>query len=292
MPELPEVETVRRGLAPHVQGRRIRHVRTSAKRLRFDWPEGFAQMLTGRRVEALARRGKYLLWQLSGGMWLISHLGMSGRFSVLPPDGNGLALGEFYFHDAVETGTGPHDHLLLMLDDGTRLIYTDPRRFGFFDLTDDPARHRMLRHMGPEPLSEAFGAAHLAQAFCGRAAPVKNLLLDQRVVAGLGNIYVCEALFLAGISPRRKAASLSPSGRPTARLQRLAAAVKQVLEDAIAAGGSTLRDHQRVDGNAGGFQQCFAVYDREGAPCPVCGAPVKRIVQGGRSTFFCGRCQR
>ena len=307
MPELPEVETVRRGLLPAVQERRITQVHLSGQRLRFAWPDGFVQQITGRRVEDVGRRGKYLLWRLSGGLWMLSHLGMSGRFSVLPAkagggeagmagDGagkaSGQALGAFYFHDTVEDGAGPHDHLLLMLDDGTRLVYTDPRRFGFFDLTENPATHPMLRAMGPEPLSEAFNAAHLARALHGRAAPVKNLLLDQKVVAGLGNIYVCEALFRARVSPRRKGASLAPSGQPTARVERLVAAVKQVLKEAIAAGGSTLRDHQRVDGASGGFQQRFDVYDREGQPCPTCGQPVRRIVQSGRSSFFCGRCQR
>ncbi len=296
MPELPEVETVRRGLLPAVRNRRIVEARPSGQRLRLPWPEGFVQQITGRQVEGIERRGKYLLWRLSGGLWMLSHLGMSGRFSVLPAGGagkdGGQALGAFYFHDTVEKGDGPHDHLQLRLDDGTRLIYTDPRRFGFFDLAEKPEQHPMLRHMGPEPLSAAFSAAHLARALHGRSAPVKNVLLDQGVVAGLGNIYVCEALFRAGISPRRKAASLSPAGRPTARVERLVAAVRQVLEEAIRAGGSTLRDHQGVDGAAGAFQQQFAVYDREGAPCPACGHAVQRIVQAGRSTFFCSHCQR
>ena len=292
MPELPEVETVRAGLAPHVRGRRITNARVSGKRLRLPWPDDFIRRIEGRRVLALRRRAKFLLWELSGGLWLISHLGMSGRYSVLPPRGKGRALGEFYFHDTVENGAGAHDHLLLVLDDGTRVIYTDPRRFGFFDLTHDPGAHPMLRHLGPEPLSDDFSAAHLAQAFHGRSVPVKNLLLDQRIVAGLGNIYVCEALFHAGISPRRGGASLSPAGRPTARLERLVTAVRDVLAQAIAAGGSTLRDHQQVNGAQGGFQQEFAVYGRAGAPCRICGAPIRRITQSGRGTFYCGNCQR
>ena len=184
--------------------------------------------------------------------------------------------------------------MALWLDDGTRIVYTDPRRFGFFDLTEDPAAHPMLRHLGPEPLSEAFDAAHLAAELARRAAPVKNVLLDQHVVAGLGNIYACEALFVARISPRRKARSLAPSGRVTARVERLVAAVKEVLEDAIRAGGSTLRDHQRVNGEAGGYQQQFHVYGREGKPClrPGCDGIIRRITQSGRSTFYCPRCQR
>ncbi len=295
MPELPEVETVVRGLRPHVEGRRIIAARISGKRLRLPWPEGFAARLEGARVLELARRAKYLLWRLEGGETLLGHLGMSGRFTVLPGGGGRpRGLGEFYFHDAAGPEPGPHDHLILTLEDQTRVIYTDPRRFGFFDLleTGREQAHPMLARLGPEPLGERFGAAHLASAFHGRRAPVKTALLDQRVVAGLGNIYVCEALFRARISPRRAAASLAPSGRATPRLERLAAAIAAVLEEAIMAGGSTLRDHARVDGEAGSFQQHFAVYGREGAPCEACGRPVRRIAQAGRSTFFCPSCQR
>ena len=284
---------MRRGLAPVVEGRRITRVAPSEKRLRFPWPEGFVQQVTGRRVEALERRAKFLLWRLSGGLWIVSHLGMSGRFTVFPPEGGAKGLGEFYFQPASAPRRGPHDHFVLWLDDGTRVVYTDPRRFGFFDLTPDPATHPMLRDLGPEPLSDDFHAAHLAAALARRAAPVKNVLLDQHVVAGLGNIYACEALFVAGISPKRTARSLAPSGRPTARVERLVAAVKEVLTDAIRAGGSTLRDHQRVDGEAGGYQQQFLVYGREGAPCrrTGCTGTIRRIVQSGRSTFYCPTCQ-
>jgi len=294
MPELPEVETVRRGLAPVVEGRRIERVQMSEKRLRLPWPEGFAQQVTGRRVEALKRRAKFLLWRLSGGLWIVSHLGMSGRFTVFPPEGAAKGLGEFYFQPASASERGPHDHLVLWLDDGTRVVYADPRRFGFFDLTEEPALHPMLRALGPEPLSDDFNADHLAAALARRAAPVKTVLLDQHVVAGLGNIYVCEALFLAGLSPRRKARSLAPSGRPTPRVERLVAAVKEVLADAIRAGGSTLRDHRLVDGEAGGYQQQFFVYGRAGEPCrrEGCTGTVRRIIQSGRSTFFCPACQR
>ena len=294
MPELPEVETVRRGLAPAVTGRTIVHVRMSDRPLRFPWPQGFVRRLTGRRVESLQRRGKFLLWQLSGNLCMISHLGMSGRFTVFAPEGSTHGLGEFYFQPASGDAPGPHDHLLLQFGDGTRVVYADPRRFGFFDLTEDPATHPMLRHLGPEPLSEDFNAACLAPLLARRTAPVKNVLLDQRVVAGLGNIYACEALFVAAISPRRKARSLSPSGRPTPRLARLVAAVKQVLQEAIMAGGSTLRDYRQADGKEGGFQQEFRVYGREGEPClrPGCTGIIRRIVLSGRSTCYCPRCQR
>ena len=294
MPELPEVETVRRGLAPVAEGRRFERVEISEKHLRFPWPEGFVQQITGRRVEALERRAKFLLWHLSGGLWIVSHLGMSGRYTVFPHAGGARGLGEFYFQPASAPERGPHDHLTLWLDDGTRVVYTDPRRFGFFDLVEEPASHPMLCHLGPEPLSAAFGAEQLAAELARRAAPVKNVLLDQRVVAGLGNIYACEALFVARISPRRKAHTLSPSGRPTLRVERLVAAVKEVLQDAIRAGGSTLRDHQRVNGDAGGYQQQFHVYGREGESCrrPGCSGIIHRITQSGRSTFYCPRCQR
>ena len=294
MPELPEVETVRRGLLPAVTGKIIEHVRMSNRPLRFPWPEEFARRLSGRRVESLQRRGKFLLWQLSGNLWMISHLGMSGRFTVFAPEGQMHGLGELYFQPASNGAPGPHDHLLLQFDDGTRVIYTDPRRFGFFDLTEDPATHPMLRHLGPEPLKEDFDAAYLASALARRTAPVKNVLLDQHVVAGLGNIYVCEALFVAAISPRRKARSLSPAGRPTPRVTRLVAAVKQVLREAIMAGGSTLRDYRQADGQEGGFQQKFFVYGREGKPCPRpgCAGTIRRITLSGRSTYYCPRCQR
>lgn len=287
MPELPEVETVRCGLAPHVVGQRIVALRTSGKRLRFPWPEGFGQALTGARIERLERRAKYLLWRLDSGRCMISHLGMSGRFTVCPPTGAAQGLGEFYFQGAAGREPGPHDHLILDLDDGTRLVYTDPRRFGFFDLCDDPAAHPMLAKLGPEP--DAVTTTQLAARLMGRRGPVKTALLDQTVIAGLGNIYVCEALFRARISPKRRAGALGPR-----RLARLVAAIHEVIAEAIAAGGSTLRDHARVDGEAGAFQQQFAVYDREGQPCARddCDGVVRRFTQAGRGTFHCPRCQR
>jgi len=295
MPELPEVETVARGLAPHVRGRRIISVTRSDKALRLPWPDDFAARLEGARIKAIARRAKFLLWRLEGGMSLLSHLGMSGRFTVLPGGGGKTrGLGEFYFHPAAAPEPGPHDHLTLVLDDQTRVIYTDPRRFGFFDLlaTEAEGRHPMLARLGPEPLGPQFTAAHLAAACQGRRAPIKSVLLDQKTVAGLGNIYVCEALFRARISPKRTAASLSPSGRAAGRIGRLVAQIRAVLREAIAAGGSTLRDHARVSGEAGGFQQHFSVYGRAGEPCEACGRPVRRITQSGRSSFYCSACQR
>ena len=295
MPELPEVETVMRGLAPHLRGRRVIAARLSGKRLRLPWPRDFAARLEGARVEALSRRAKFMLWRLDSGETVISHLGMSGRFTVLPGPGGAQgarALGEFYFHGPAGDQPGPHDHLVLTLDDQTRVIYTDPRRFGFFDLAADAAAHPMLAGLGPEPLGDEFTAAHLARAFHGRRAPVKTVLLDQKVVAGLGNIYVCEALFRARVSPRRAAAALAPTGRPTPRLARLVTAIREILREAIRAGGSTISDHARVDGSSGGFQQHFSVYGREGEPCGGCGRPIRRITQSGRGTFYCPRCQR
>ena len=295
MPELPEVETVLRGLKPHMEGRRIVSARTSGRRLRLPWPEGFAARLEGSRIERLRRRAKYMLWDLDTGETVLCHLGMSGRFTVWPGDGaQPRALGEFYFHGPAEREPGPHDHLVLVLEDRSRVIHTDPRRFGFFDIvaTEDAGRHPALARLGPEPLGPEFTPEHLAEALRGRRGGIKTALLDQTVVAGLGNIYVCEALFRAGISPRRRADTLAPSGGPTPRLERLVAAVRDVLLEAIAAGGSTLRDHARVNGEAGGFQQHFAVYGREGDPCTGCGRPVRRIVQSGRGTFFCPHCQR
>ncbi len=295
MPELPEVETVMRGLQPHMTGRRIVSVHISGKRLRHPWPERFAARLESVRVERLRRRAKYMLWDLDTGETVLCHLGMSGRFTVWPGTRDAPeALGPFYFHGAAKREPGPHDHLVLVLEDQTRVIYTDPRRFGFFEMMawEEVDHHPALARLGPEPLGPDFTPACLARALRGRRGPVKTALLDQTVVAGLGNIYVCEALFRAGISPRRQAGSLARSGRPGMRLEKLVAAVREVLLEAIAAGGSTLRDHARVDGKAGGFQQHFSVYGREGEPCEVCGRPVRRIMQGGRSTFFCPSCQR
>ncbi|WP_339832904.1 bifunctional DNA-formamidopyrimidine glycosylase/DNA-(apurinic or apyrimidinic site) lyase [uncultured Parvibaculum sp.] len=293
MPELPEVETVRRGLVPALEGRRFAHVTLRRPDLRFPFPKGFARRLTGRRVSRLERRAKYILVCLDATATapeevLIMHLGMSGRFTIHGPDGP-MAPG--HFHHGMP-GTERHDHVVFDMEDGTRIVYADHRRFGFMDLVPeaslDASRH--FAGMGPEPLGNAFSGPVLAERLAGRRTPIKAALLDQRTVAGLGNIYVCEALFRAGLSPRRMAATVATPLRST----RLAAAIRCVLEEAIVAGGSTLRDYAHTDGALGYFQHSFAVYDREGNACskPGCGGTVNRIVQSGRSTFFCSSCQR
>ncbi len=277
MPELPEVETVRRGLVPVLEGRRIAAVEARRPDLRFPLPVGFAQRLAGRRVDTLGRRGKYLLVGLESGATLICHLGMSGRFRI----------------HASAPDPGPHDHVDWITDDGTCVRFHDPRRFGFmlWAPADGLANHPMLRDLGPEPLSDGFDGAVLAARLANRRGPIKPALLDQRVVAGLGNIYACEALFAAGLSPRRRASSIAGG-----RAARLATAIRAVLEAAIAAGGSSLRDHRRPDGDLGYFQHGFAVYGREGQPCPGCDCGradgIRRTVQAGRATFHCAARQR
>ena len=293
MPELPEVETVRRGLAPALEGRRIAHVTQRRPDLRFPLPPRFAERLTGRRISRLDRRAKYILARIepqgaAGEEVLIMHLGMSGRFTIHGPEGKRLPG---LFHHGMP-GAERHDHIVFDMEDGTRIVYADHRRFGFMDLVAaaDLETCAHLAGLGPEPLGNEFAAAILSGRLKGRRAPVKAALLDQRTVAGLGNIYVCEALWRAGISPNRSAASVAGA----VRSERLAAAIRSVLLDAIAAGGSTLRDYAHTDGELGYFQHAFAVYDREGEACskPGCGGTVKRIVQSGRSTFYCPRCQR
>jgi formamidopyrimidine-DNA glycosylase len=230
---------------------------------------------------------------VEGGDCLLMHLGMSGRFSIEKPDGRVLRPGEFYDEVGTETA-GAHDHVVFHLSDGTRITYADPRRFGIMDLFPlaSAARHPLLKDLGIEPLGPDLTAEFLAEAFEGRKAPLKAALLDQSVVAGLGNIYVCEALFRARLSPKRKAGTLVRKGRPDARLDSLVKEIRAVLLEAITAGGSTLRDYARTDGRQGQFQERFAVYDREGEPCPRCASAVRRIVQSNRSTFFCPNCQR
>lgn len=287
MPELPEVETVCRGLAAAMQGARFTHVEVRRAALRIALPKNFAARLTGARLETLGRRGKYLLGGLSTGDTLIMHLGMTGRFTI---EGWGAARpGVFY--DA-SPANPRHDHVIFEMR-GTggraRVVYNDPRRFGFMDLVataglEDCAH---LAAMGPEPLDRGFTVEAFNRSLAGRSAPIKAALLDQRLVAGIGNIYACEALFRARISPRRKAASVAG-----ARGARLHAAIGAVLREAIEAGGSTLRNFAGAGGAPGAFQHRFAVYDREGEACPSCAGPVRRIVQAGRSTFYCGRCQR
>jgi formamidopyrimidine-DNA glycosylase len=287
MPELPEVETVRRGLAPALHGARLTRVEIRRPDLRWPFPPAMESRLTGARIDALGRRSKYLLAHLDRGETLIVHLGMSGRMVAEAADGAVDRPGAFH-RDA--GWIAAHDHVVLHTA-AHRVTFNDARRFGFMDLvaTDALGDHPMLARLGPEPLGNAFHADHLIAAFAGRRTSVKAALLDQRVVAGLGNIYVCEALHRAGISPRRAAGRI---GAP--RLMRLAPVIREVLEEAIEAGGSSLRDHRQADGALGYFQHGFRVYDREGAPCPTrgCGGTVRRIVQGGRSTFYCAACQR
>ncbi len=270
MPELPEVETVRRGLAPAIEGRRIERAVFHRAGLRHPFPDAGA--LQGAQVRGLRRRAKYLLFDL-GGRVLVWHLGMSGRFHLLPADAPRL----------------PHEHAALAIEGGASLRYVDPRRFGFAALLDADAlaAHPWFARLGPEPLSDAFDGDWLRQAFRGRRAAVKTLLMDARIVVGVGNIYASEALHRAGIHPARAASRIGAG-----RLARLASAVKEVLAEAIEAGGSSIRDFARVDGRPGYFAHAFAVYGREGEPCPRCGARIRRMTQAGRSTFWCAACQR
>jgi formamidopyrimidine-DNA glycosylase len=288
MPELPEVETVRRGLARVMSGRHILSAELRRADLRRPFPPALRERLTGAHIGALGRRGKYILVELDDDGMLILHLGMSGRITAGPAPSALRADGD------PKEAAGPrsrHDHVVLTLDDGIEIRFNDPRRFGIIDYTSraEAARHPLLAGLGPEPLEPGFDGSYLGGAFAGRLTPVKAALLDQRVVAGLGNIYACEALYRARLSPRRRAGTIAGG-----RAERLAAAIRAVLEEAIAAGGSSLRDYVQADGNLGYFQHRWAVYGREGAPCPGCdcGAGVKRIVQSGRSTFFCAKRQR
>ena len=291
MPELPEVETVRRGLAPHLVGARLVRVDQRRPDLRFPLPPRFAERLSGARVERLDRRAKYLLAPLDTGETLVAHLGMTGRFTV-EADVHASTREERpgRFHNRAPEGE-KHTHLVLETDAGARIAFNDARRFGYMDLipTDALSAHAWFAGLGPEPLGPEFTAKALAGALAGRRQNVKASLLDQRVVAGLGNIYVCEALHRAGLSPERPAGALAPR-----ELDRLADTVRAVLEEAIEAGGSTLRDYRHADGALGYFQHAFRVYGREGEPCakPKCRGVIGRVVQGGRSTFFCPVCQK
>ncbi len=281
MPELPEVETVVRGLRPRLEGREIVDVLQRRDSLRFPLPPDFARQLTKRRVSRISRRAKYILVHLVGNTSLICHLGMSGRMTVMPPARPMPPLEK-------------HDHIVFTTDEAWQIRFNDARRFGVMDLieTDRLEQHRLLEGLGPEPLGNAFNGPSLAASLKGKRTPIKAALLDQKVVAGLGNIYVCEALYFAGLSPRRLAASVQGQ-----RAERLAQAVRDVLQRAIAAGGSSLRDYVQADGELGYFQHDWAVYGREGELCPHCSSQgfdvkVKRLVQSGRSTFFCPRHQR
>jgi len=293
MPELPEVETVRRGLQPALEGARFDRVLARRPDLRWPLPKDFVQRLEGKTVKGLGRRAKYLLADLSSGEVLLMHLGMSGSFRVFH-DGRKRKPGRFH-HERNKQLT--HDHIVFAMSSGATVTFNDPRRFGFMKLVPRASLEQepLLRSLGPEPLGNAFDAAMLAQACRGKKTSLKAALSDQRVVAGLGNIYVCEALHRALLSPKRKASTIaSRSGAHNDHAERLVAAIRAVLEDAIKAGGSSLRDHRRTDGEVGYFQHHFRVYDREGQRCvtPGCTGTVRRIVQTGRSTFFCPVCQK
>lgn len=283
MPELPEVETVRRGLAPVMEGVVIARADVNRPDLRWPFPARMAERLTGQRVERLRRRSKYVLADLSSGETLLIHLGMSGRMLI-----SGDPLGNFvHEHPAAEK----HDHVVFHMENGARITFNDPRRFGAMDLmqTAQEADHKLLAVLGPEPLSNDFHESVLVEALSGRNTPVKSALLDQRIVAGLGNIYVCETLFRAGISPKRKAGRIAAG-----RVAAIVPIIRTVLSEAIEAGGSSLKDFRQADGELGYFQHSFDVYGREGEPCKSeqCNATIARIVQSGRSSFYCPQCQR
>jgi formamidopyrimidine-DNA glycosylase len=293
MPELPEVETVRRGLQPVMEGARI--VKAEARRadLRFPFQPDFVTRLQGQTVIGLGRRAKYLMADLSSGDVLLMHLGMSGSFRIIKRDLES-APGEFHHPRGKDVA---HDHVLFRMSSGADIVFNDPRRFGYMKVIARDAldQEPLLRGLGPEPLGNAFDAATLAGSCAGKKTSLKAALLDQRVVAGLGNIYVCEALHRAHLSPRRIAATLATrKGEPTDRAAHLVDAIHAVLKDAINAGGSSLRDHRQTSGELGYFQHSFRVYDREGKPCttPNCGGTVKRFTQNGRSTFWCPKCQK
>jgi formamidopyrimidine-DNA glycosylase len=292
MPELPEVETVRRGLAAAMVGTRFTRVEQRRADLRFPFPKNFAARLKGRQIQSLGRRAKYLLAELDDDDVLVMHLGMSGSFRIV--DETAKTPGKF---TDVRSKDRAHDHVVFHLSNGKSIIYNDPRRFGFMQIIKrrELANHPLFRDLGIEPLGKDLDGAALARLFVGKTAPLKTALADQRLIAGLGNIYACEVLHRAGLSPRRAAGSIArKDGSPTERADHLARAIHQVLKEAIAAGGASLRDHRQPNGELGNFQYKFRVYDREGQACtrPGCGGKVKRIVQSGRATFFCGTCQK
>jgi formamidopyrimidine-DNA glycosylase len=301
MPELPEVETVRRGLQPAMEGSRIVKVDARRKNLRFPFQKDFVTRLTGQTVTGLGRRAKYLLADLASGDILLMHLGMSGSFRVIK-DEDEKAPGNFHHPRSADRA---HDHVVFHMSSGAAVIFNDPRRFGYMKviarkaLDDEP----LLRGLGPEPLGNEFDARMLARSCANKKTSLKAALLDQRVVAGLGNIYVCEALYRAQLSPRRLAATLATKagqrkgvagGEPTDHAKRLVSAIHAVLNQAIKAGGSSLRDHRRTSGELGYFQHSFQVYDREGQKCQTagCSGTVRRFTQNGRSTFWCPKCQK
>ncbi len=299
MPELPEVETVMRGLEPAMAGARFGRVEQRRPNLRFPLPERFVDRLEGKRLDRMTRRAKYILAHLSSGEVLVMHLGMTGRFTIVMPKTGGAQIGDFH-HAA--GGDPVHDHVVFHMETdkgkaSARITYNDARRFGYMDLVAGEGLESCahFKNLGIEPLSNALNAAFLAERAAGRAADLKAFLMDQRHIAGLGNIYVCEALFRAGLSPKRAARCLADrKARPTERAERLVPVIRTVLEEAIVAGGSTLRDYRHADGALGYFQKDFAVYDREGEACTRvgCAGTIKRVVQGGRSTFYCPSCQK
>lgn len=290
MPELPEVETVVRGLRPALEGQVIARADLRRPDLRFPLPERFAERLEGRRIVALRRRAKYILAELDDGETWLTHLGMTGRFTVDAQAGVTATSGQVG-HNSGWGLIEPHDHLILETAAGARVVFNDARRFGYMDLLPaggvESSKH--LKDLGPEPLSDAFDAGWLAAALAGKRTPIKAALLDQKIVAGLGNIYVCEALWRAGISPKRSANTI-----PGVRARRLIPAIKAVLAAAIEAGGSSLRDYRQTSGELGYFQHVWDAYDREGTPCrkPGCAGVIRRIVQSGRSSFYCPAHQR
>ncbi|HKH03357.1 MAG TPA: bifunctional DNA-formamidopyrimidine glycosylase/DNA-(apurinic or apyrimidinic site) lyase [Bradyrhizobium sp.] len=301
MPELPEVETVRRGLQPAMEGSRIAKMEVRRKDLRFPFQRDFAARLTGQTVTGLGRRAKYLLADLTSGDVLLMHLGMSGSFRVIKND-NEKTPGIFH-HPRTEDRA--HDHVVFHMSSGASVVFNDPRRFGYMKIIARRALEEepLLRGLGPEPLGNEFDAAMLARSCANKKTSLKAALLDQRVVAGLGNIYVCEALFRAHLSPRRLAATLATKagqrkgiagGEPTDHARRLVTAIHAVLNQAIKAGGSSLLDHRQTSGELGYFQHSFEVYDREGQKCQTggCGGVVRRFTQNGRSTFWCPKCQK
>ena len=296
MPELPEVETVRRGLQPVLEGARLVKVEARRPDLRFPFPERFSERLTGKTVTALGRRAKYLTMHVEDGPVLICHLGMSGSFRIEASSAGGVP-GDFH-HERSKSAA--HDHVVFDVvsekGERSRVIFNDPRRFGFMLFAEDaPDTHPMLAGLGIEPTGNALDGPLLASLLKDRRSPLKAALLDQRLIAGLGNIYVAEALWRAGLSPLREAGTIAgPAKKAKEQSRRLAEAIRSVIADAIAAGGSSLRDYVQADGSLGYFQHSFAVYDREGEPCPKpgCRGHIERIVQSGRSTFYCRTCQR
>ena len=283
MPELPEVETVRRGLENHLTGRRIDKIELRRPDLRFAFPERFSALLSGRLVESVERRAKYLLIRLDGDVTWMCHLGMTGRWTLLGTDSS-------------EVDDGPHDWVVVHLDDGSRAVFSDHRRFGFMDVfeTSEQNQNKFLAKLGPEPTPYDLTPSDMADGLRGRRTPMKAALLDQRTVAGLGNIYVCEILFRSGISPRRSASSVAGKSGVTKRVERVTAATHDVIVEAIDAGGSSISDFVNVEGALGYFSQQHSVYGRESEPClsKGCDATIRRIVQSGRSTFYCPNCQR